>query len=103
MEGDSKTLIVPKTAIKVATSVIQTGSSRGGHCKESNIGGEQLEQYSHAGNLQRKNCQYLRQLRTTNAIKEELPEDRQEFVLICLRTNPVTRLRADLPTEPTLR
>ena len=24
-------------------------------------------------------------------------------MLICLRTNPITRLRADLPTEPTLR
>ena len=27
----------------------------------------------------------------------------QDLAPICLRTNPVTRLRADLPTEPTLR
>jgi hypothetical protein len=29
--------------------------------------------------------------------------NRQNTVPICLRTNPMTRLRADLPTEPTLR
>ena len=34
VEGDFKTFIVPKIAIKVATSVIQTGSSYGGYCKE---------------------------------------------------------------------
>ena len=31
IEEDS---VVPKIAIKVAISVIQTGSSRGGYCKE---------------------------------------------------------------------
>ena len=50
MEGDFKTLIVPKVAIKVTTSVIQTGSSRGGYREESDVGGEWLERYSHAGN-----------------------------------------------------
>ena len=34
IEGDFKTLIIPKIAIKVATSVIQTGSSYGEYCEE---------------------------------------------------------------------
>ena len=34
MEEDFKTSTVPKVAIEVATSVIQTGSSRGGYCEE---------------------------------------------------------------------
>ena len=34
IKGDFKTLIVPKIAIKVATSVIQTGSSYGEYCEE---------------------------------------------------------------------
>ena len=34
MEEDFKTSIIPKVAIEVATSVIQTGSSRGGYREE---------------------------------------------------------------------
>ena len=33
VEGDFKTLIVPKVATEVATSVIQTGSSHGWYCE----------------------------------------------------------------------
>ena len=39
MEEDFKTSIVPKVAIEVATSIIQTGSSRGGYRKERVIQG----------------------------------------------------------------
>ena len=33
----------------------------------------------------------------------DIPCDPTSLVPICIRTNPVTRLRADLPPEPTLR
>ena len=39
MEEDFKTSIIPKIAIEVATSVIQTGSSRGEYYKEKVIQG----------------------------------------------------------------
>ena len=39
MEEDFKTSTVPKVAIEVATSVIQTGSSYGGYCEERVIQG----------------------------------------------------------------
>ena len=39
IEGDFKTLIVPKIAIEVATSVIQTESSYKGYCEKKVIKG----------------------------------------------------------------
>ena len=65
--------------------------------KENNIRGRRLERYSHAGNPQKKNCQRF------NIIVHFWSHLKIVPIRLLSRTNPVTRLRADLPTEPTLR
>ena len=64
--------------------------------KENNIRGRRLERYSHAGNPQKKNCQRF------NIIVHFWSHLKIVPIRLLSRTNPVTRLRADLPTEPTL-